>query len=101
MTDGFDDIIKQLNDMQQKAHNLSERTEVPILEIYNDKFMSENTDFSSFEEFLEKGNFDIENIEEIEDEVIDAFVAQHSKFNSWDEFLDRAQETWLADQLGF
>jgi len=101
MTDGFDDIIKQLNDMQQKTQDLSERTEVPILEIYNDTFMIENTDFISFEELLEKGNFDIENIEAIEDEVIDAFVAQHSKFNSWDELLGRAQEAWLADQLGF
>lgn len=101
MSNGFDDLIKGLEKQQKKVQDLSERKEVPILEILNDQFMQNHTDFQSFEEFLTTGNFDFNNFESIEDHEIDPFVADHPKFNSWNDLWNHAQQVWFSDQLGF
>jgi uncharacterized protein YcnI len=62
-------------------------------ELFNESFMSKHSSFKSFGEFLEKGNFQVETKEDINnipDELFDRHVARDTDFADWKSMLDTA-----------
>jgi hypothetical protein len=55
--------------------------------------MRKHSSFKSFGEFLEKGNFQVntqEDINNIHDELFDRHVARETDFDNWKSMLDTA-----------
>jgi hypothetical protein len=98
---GFDKLAKELNSYADKIKNLNGTT-VNFDVLFSSRFMESHTNVSSFEEFLEKGNFIVETEEDFEaipDDVFDAYVQSSTDFSSWEEMFDAATDDYLDDQL--
>ncbi|MGG4146784.1 hypothetical protein ABEW34_27105 [Paenibacillus algorifonticola] len=90
----FDDLLKEL---QGQKTNQEDPNEVSLHELFNDSFMSKHSSSSSFGQFLEKGNFQAETHEEIDnipDELFDRHVARETEFADWKTMLDTATKTY-------
>lgn len=101
---GFDKLGKQLKKMQQAAQELQGTQNVPFDELFTPSFMQKYTDFSSFDELLEKGGFVVnsqEDFEKIPDDVFDEHISKNTKFSTWGDMLDNATENYVAKKLGF
>ena len=86
----FDDLLKEL---QGQKTNEEDPAFVPLKELFNPTFMSKHSGFNSFEEFLEKGNFQAETREEINnfhDELFNRHVARETDFTDWESMLAAA-----------
>lgn len=86
----FDDLLMELQGqkmIQEDPNNIS------LDKLFNESFMSKHSGFKSFEEFLEKGNFQVkvrEDINNIPDELFDRHVARQTDFDSWESMLEAA-----------
>lgn len=104
MSNGFDDLIKELNDISKKAQELGGEHNVPLPELLTDSFISENTSFKSLDEFFEKSGFDVsssESFDAIPDEDLDKFVSENSNFEDWSDMLGTAGTEYFSKKLGF
>jgi len=101
---GFDKLEKRLKQMQKAAKELQNTKQVSFDELFTETFMKKHTDFTSFEELLESGGFEVnsqEDFESIPDDVFDKHIAEHTRFSSWQEMLDSAATEYAARKLGF
>jgi len=102
-TDGFDDAIDDLDELQENAQALEGETEVPLDELFKDGFVRAHTDFDSLEAFFEASPWTVESdgdLEAIPDDEFDEYVDQHTRFGSFEAMQKKALEKWTADQLG-
>lgn len=102
--EGFDKLQNRLKQMEKAAKELEKGESVPLLVLFSPEFMIDYTQFSSFEEFLSAGGFEVnsqEDFESIPDEVMDAHVANTTEFDSWEEMFSKAGEQYIAKKLGF
>ncbi len=100
---GIDEVIKSLNQLEEKARNLNGKHSVPISELLTVSFMSRNTKFSSFEAMLEASSFVVksqEDFEKIPDEEWDKYVVASTEFLSWQAMLESAGSEWAKAKLG-
>lgn len=100
---GFDELSKQLKQMERKAKELN-NLKVDFKDMFTEKFMRENTSFSSLQEFADASGFDwstTESFEAIPDDDMDKFVSSNSKFSSWSDMLNSAGTEFTARHLGF
>lgn len=103
-TKGFDKIIKDLNDMQSTAKELEKGVEVPFSVLFNQSFMSNYTQFNSFDDLLKAGNFVTEKPEDfdaIPDDELDKHIKETTRFSNWQEMLDTAGTEHITKKLGF
>ena len=101
--EGFDDAQNQLNEMAEKAKELDGENEVPLADLCNSFFMKENTSYSSFEELLEDGGYEVESSEDFEaipEGEFDNHIRQNTSFNSWEEMLSTAGQAWVTSEMG-
>lgn len=98
---GFDALSKELSNMAKKAKELEGSREVKLIELFNNAFMSLNTQFNSFDDFAEASKFDWSNIEGIPEDELDIFISQNTNFSSWNEIYEEAVANYYAKQLGF
>jgi len=101
---GFDELEKKLKQMQKAANELQNTKHVSFDQLFTEAFMKKYTDFSSFEELLEIGGFEVnsqEDFEAIPDDVFDKHIAKHTRFGSWKEMLNSAVTEYAARKLGF
>lgn len=98
---GFDDLAKKLDSFAKKAKELEGTRQVELGELFNDKFMTSNTQFSSFDDFAEASKFDWSDIEGIPEDELDIFISKNSNFNSWEAMSGEAATSYYAKQLGF
>jgi hypothetical protein len=85
----FDDLLKDLQG--QKA--VQEDSAVSLDQLFNESFMTKYSRLASFEEFLEKGNFQVkalEDVQNIPDELFDRHVERETQFANWKSMLDKA-----------
>ncbi|MEC0238307.1 hypothetical protein P4H66_00285 [Paenibacillus dokdonensis] len=86
----FDDLLKEL----QGQKSVEEDPNVVSLDVlFNKSFMSQHSSCKSFEEFLEKGNFQVstrEDIDNLPEELFDRHVARETDFPNWVSMLDAA-----------
>ncbi|SDW72484.1 hypothetical protein [Paenibacillus sp. CF384] len=86
----FDELLKELQGqktVQEDPEHLS------FDRLFNDSFMGKYSNWNSFSEFLEKGNFQVETHEDIRnipDELFDRHVARETQFANWNDMLDKA-----------
>src|SRR5690606_21623160 len=67
--------------------------EQSLSQMFNERFMSTQSGFTSFAAFLEKGNFQAETREQLstlEGELFDRHVARETDFADWQSMLDAA-----------
>lgn len=101
---GFDKFQKQLKQMHKAAKELEKKDSYTAEDIFTTEFMEKYTDFSSFDELLEKSGYTVksqEDFEKIPDDEFDEYIAKTTRFNSWREMQEAALEIYVADQLGF
>jgi len=81
--------------------NEAAQNDVSLDLLFNETFMSRCSAFKSFEEFLEKGNFQAqtqEDINNIPDELFDRHVVRETSFMNWKSMLDQANEEYADRQ---
>lgn len=101
---GFRQLERQLKRIQQGAKELEKTTSIPFEELFHSSFMKKYSQFSSFEEFLDAGNFKVESQEDFEaipDADMDDHVTKTTKFSDWQTMLDTAVSEYVAKKLGF
>lgn len=90
----FDDLLVELQGqrtVQEDPNN------VPLEKLFNESFMSKHSGFSSFGAFVEKGNFQIqtqEDVNNIPDELFDRHVARETNFSDWKSMLETANKEY-------
>jgi len=100
---GFDKLEKQLKKMQQGAKELGKIKTVSFDDLFSFSFMGKYTEFSSFDKFLEAGNFIVnsqEDFEAIPDDDMDSHVIKTTNFSSWEDMLGKATEIFTLSKLG-
>ena len=94
---GFEEFNHKLEQLQQIG-------QVPFDEFFSNSFISKYTDSHSFDELLQKSDFDIktpEDFEAITEQDMNRFIANHTSFSTWEEMQVKALEERLIQQLGF
>lgn len=100
-TSGFDELSKKLNSMRDAAEKLNGKNEVNLNELFNNKFLKENSSITSFDEFCELANIQSQSdFDSIPESELDKTVKSISSFSSWSEFLSSATEDFLYRTLG-
>ena len=92
-----------MQELRKKLEELDGEHQVPFEEMLTDKFISDNTNYSSLQEMLEKSCIKIEStddLEDIPDNQRDDFIRQNTTFDIWDEMLSKAWEEWIKHKLG-
>ena len=100
---GFDELQKELKKMADGAKELERTKEVPFSELFTTKFMKKHSSFSSFDEFLDAGNFNVKSSEDfdaIPDDVLDRHVSAYTNFTDWDDMLGTATDEYVSRKLG-
>ncbi|MCE5171832.1 hypothetical protein LQV63_21365 [Paenibacillus profundus] len=86
----FDELLKELQGQRTIEEDSSH---ISLDELFNESFMVKHSNFKSFGEFLEKGNFQVktrEDINNIPDELFDRHVARETGFANWKSMLNTA-----------
>ncbi|MCM3396779.1 hypothetical protein M3638_02860 [Oceanobacillus profundus] len=101
---GFDELGKKLNQMQRAAKEMEKGEEVSFDVLFNQSFMLKHTQFNSFDELLEAGNFVVnspEDFEAIPDDEFDKHIAKTTQFDNWEDMKTTAATDYAAKKLGF
>ena len=96
---GLGDIQKRFDELVQSAENHKEEDELPLPELFNENFMTQYTRFSSFNEFLEAGKFEVNSLEDIKaipNDLFDAHIASATKFINWQDMKINAEKEYAA-----
>ena len=102
--DGFDELEKQLDKMQKNAEELEDMDTIPFTELFTVEFMREYTIYSTFDELLEAGGFEVnseEDFNNIPDDKFDEHIASSTQFNKWEDMLSEAGTHYITNKLGF
>jgi hypothetical protein len=102
--EGLDDAMEQLNEMKEQAKELEGEHEVPFSELYDRSFMEEYSRYSSFDELLEDGGFEIkteEGFDQVPDAELDSHIRSNTSFDSWEEMQETAVHEWTAEKMGW
>ena len=102
--EGFDELQNTLQDLADRAENLSGEHEVSFEELFVKEFMINHTNFSTFNELLDASPFEVnspEDFEAIPDAEFDRYISQATNFDSWESMLEEATCEYAARQLGF
>ena len=103
-TTGFDELEKQLKQMEKAAKELEKTKQVSFGELFTTSFMRKYTSFSTLDELFSTGGFKVESQEDFEaipDDDLDKHIASSTKFNNWEDMLGEAASLYVAKKLGF
>ena len=101
---GLDKLEKQLKQMEKGVKELSRTKQVSFGELFSGSFMRKYTSFSSMDELLNAGGFNVESQEDFEaipDAEFDKHIAATTKFKCWEDMLSEATTQYAAKKLGF
>ena len=100
---GLDELENEINSLANKAASL-DGAQVEFADLFTAEFMESHAGVSSFDVFLDNGNFNVETQEDFEaipEDDLDKYVLENTDFSSWEEMLDTATGEYLESQLGF
>jgi hypothetical protein len=103
-SNGFDELNKAINQVKKDADDLVQTKHVSFDELFPEKFMNQYTEFTSFDNFLEAGNFIVnsdEDFEAIPEVELDKHILSTTIFSSWEDMLSKATEIYALNKLGF
>lgn len=101
---GFDELQNRLQELADKAKELSGEYEVNFAELFIEEFMTKHTNFSNFNELLDASPFEVNSAEDfkaIPDAEFDQYISQVTNFDSWESMLEEASCEYAARQLEF
>lgn len=89
--DDLDNKIRDIDNLKNNLKELNSKT-FTLEEIMTDDFIKLHTTFTSFDIFLDKATFEIDDYEDIEKNIykFNLYVSSVSKFQSWEEMVDEA-----------
>jgi hypothetical protein len=90
----LDELMEDLQ-VQKTLHE--DPNHISLNELFNKSFMSKHSSFTSFVDFLEKGNFQANTLEEINNihgELFDRHVVRETDFSDWQSMLDTANKEY-------
>lgn len=99
----IDEIIGKLEQMKQKAEDLSGKHIIPFSDLFIPEFMDKYTDFKLIDEMLQSSGFAIsssEDIEKLPQKEWNDFIQKHTKFPSWNDMIQTARNEYFARKLG-
>ncbi|MDB5084121.1 MAG: hypothetical protein JWN30_1007 [Bacilli bacterium] len=82
-----------MEELQAQKTIQEDPNHISLDSLFNETFMSKHSSFKSFAEFLEKGNFQVKTLEDIDnipDELFDRHVARETDFANWKSMVDKA-----------
>ena len=87
----LDTFIANIDAITTELKNIDNKT-FTLEEIMTDDFIKLHTTFTSFDIFLDKATFEIDDYEDIEKNIykFNLYVSSVSKFQSWEEMVDEA-----------
>jgi hypothetical protein len=86
----FDELLVELQGQRTKQEDPNY---ISLEKLFNETFMRKHSNFTNFDEFLVKGNFQVktrEDINNIPDELFDRYVVRETDFVDWKSMLDAA-----------
>jgi hypothetical protein len=101
---GFDEVHKKLKQLSDNAKKLDGEHNIPFDVLFNNKFMSRHTNFSSIDDFIKDSGFEVssqEDFAKIPDTEWDIYVRSNSRFQDWSKMMEKATAEYVAKQLGF
>ncbi len=100
---GLREAQRTLKDIERRVERMGGSRPLPFDEIMTPSFMARFSNFSSFEEMVNKSGFAVnsqEDFEAIPDEQWDHFVAANTQFRTWSDMLELASAEYLKRGLG-
>lgn len=97
----FEKFQNHIERLDRELQNTSDI--VPFSEIITDSFIRKCSDFSSLDELLDAGGFNVnshEDLEAITDAELDSHISKVTTFNNWDELLGTAVDEYTVSKLG-
>ncbi|OEG62279.1 MAG: hypothetical protein BHK79_07125 [Halanaerobium sp. MDAL1] len=102
--EGFDELEKNLDELQRRAEELDGEHEIRLDELLNETFMANYTNYSNLDEMINGSEFEFETEKEFEEiletEEWDTFIGNNSVFNNWDDMIEKASAEWTGKNLG-
>lgn len=102
--EGFDELERNLDDLQSRAEELDGENKVRLDELLNETFMANHTNYTNLDEMINGSEFEFETDEEFEEiletEEWDTFIESNSVFENWDDMIEKALAEWTAENLG-
>lgn len=89
--------------MADNAEELDGENEVSVDDLFTEQFMREHTEVTSFEEFVERSQWEVESEEDFEaipEDEFDTYVSNNSDFDSWEDMYGTAATEWMAREIG-
>lgn len=77
--------------------------ELDLKDVFTDEFMSEYTDYQTFEEFLSESPVQInsqEDFDQMDIGEMDVFVNEVTQFEAWEDMQGEAVSLYTIKQLG-
>ena len=99
---GLDGLQSSLKGLVENAENLSKEKSIPIDKILTKSFISKNTPYSDFNEFMKESGFTAktqEDFDAIDNSKLDSFVSTNTKFSSFQEMINVAGEKYAKNSL--
>ena len=103
---GFDDLQKQLSNLEKAANEVAEKYNgsiVDISELLTCDFMEAHTEYSDYAEWFEDGGYLLESQEDFDalsEKDIDSYVQKTTDFDSWEDMLGEAATEQITKDLG-
>lgn len=91
---GGEKLENTLSEIEEAIHEISGGVE--LSEILTDEFIRQNTDFDSYEEFLEESPIEGG---EIPESKMDSFVQKRTGYETWDEMMEDGIGRYLRKEL--
>lgn len=101
---GLKNFQKKIDTMAKVAKELDGKSEVKIVNLFTNTFITKHTNSTDLEDFFSKSGFKInskEDFESIPDEEWSTFISKNSNFNNWEEMLQSATMEYAKHKLGF
>lgn len=101
---GFDELQKDLEDMQCAAQEMDGAQSFNFTELFHPAFMRQYTSYPTIDDFLENCGYPAETQEDFEaipDKEFDEYVRANTRFSSWEDMLEKAEEELIDGKLGF
>lgn len=103
LEDDLDERTETVEELKARAADAPGAEEIEVTDVFDDAFVREYTEFSSFDEMVRASPSAAESAAELELVPVgtwDEFVADHTLFDDEEELVMEARDHWVAAQLG-
>ncbi|WP_049987484.1 hypothetical protein [Halobellus rufus] len=99
----LEEAAEAASDLPDPRDVVDKDEEIPLVEVFDEAFMRENTDFDTFDEMVAASPSDATSADELEKiprGEWDDFVAETTVFADEEEFVFAGRDHWVGKKLG-